>query len=109
MDHLCIAVSLGDTESATILSQLVGNMQLGSKHIWICKNKQLYETRAMVLLKFTGRDRLRLTALTTNHHGGGAKGRSCTFVVYRETMQRQHTRSRTDIAVHAEQLMWGII
>ena len=57
----------------------------------------------------TGRDRLRLTALTTNHHGGGAKRRSCTFVVYRETRQRQHTWSRTDIVVHAVQLMWGII
>ena len=57
----------------------------------------------------TGRDRLRLTALTTNHHGGGAKRRSCTFVVYRETRQRQHTWSRTHIVVHAVQLMWGII
>ena len=57
----------------------------------------------------TGRDRLRLTALTTNHHGGGAKRRSCTFVIYKETRQRQHTWSRTDIVVHAVQLIWGII
>ena len=57
----------------------------------------------------TGRDRLRLTALTTNHHGGGAKRRICTFVVYGETMQRQHKWSRTDIVVHTVQLMWGII
>ena len=58
---------------------------------------------------FMGRDRLRLTALTTNHHGGGAKRRICTFVVYGETMQRQHKWSRTDIVVHTVQLMWGII
>ena len=57
----------------------------------------------------TGRDRLRLTALTTNHHGGGAKMRICTFVVYGETRQRQHKWSRTDIVVHTVQLMWGII
>ena len=64
---------------------------------------------ARTWIHITGRDRLRLTALTTNHHGGGAKRRSCTFVVYRETRQRQHTWSRTDIVVHAVQPMWGII
>ena len=64
---------------------------------------------AAAALDITGRDRLRLTALTTNHHGGGAKRRICTFVVYGETRQRQHKWSRTDIVVHTVQLMWGII
>ena len=75
------------------------------RRCWSLERHGVITTFTLPWLVITGRDRLRLTALTTNHHGGGPKRRNCTFVVYRETRQRQHTWSRTDIVVHAVQLM----